>query len=307
MKPSLACLPLLLLLAACQSNQTTSLKVRPAATLSWTNIVTLEQLKHLPIPELVEHGGIGLKRDGDTNYVDVTTWADYTRLLDEGYYAVDNVSIRQSGWIASKRGFIPFFEKAVDSKKSYVSNLRPGRSLLKLLPPTLGMLTLREEVEAAEAAKRRGESWLDFYPDSKVTETGPDRMTVIADGFQFYFRIQGYGDYDHDGCEDLVAYCYLDAIEGSLGYGFNAHLTRTGPGQKLRSVPEAKEGAAVKEPEGERGYEYTCQAGDRLGNIVEAYRNQGVSVTVEDVVKANPGVAVENLKPGQKLFIPHQP
>jgi LysM repeat protein len=54
----------------------------------------------------------------------------------------------------------------------------------------------------------------------------------------------------------------------------------------------------------EKGYEYTVQAGDTLSTIVQAYRDQNVKVTVDQVLKANPGLKEKSLKVGQKIFIP---
>jgi LysM repeat protein len=54
----------------------------------------------------------------------------------------------------------------------------------------------------------------------------------------------------------------------------------------------------------ERGYEYVVQSGDTLSAIVSAYREQGVKVTVEDILKANPGLKATSLVVGKKIFIP---
>ncbi|MCF7669533.1 MAG: LysM peptidoglycan-binding domain-containing protein [Verrucomicrobia bacterium] len=53
-----------------------------------------------------------------------------------------------------------------------------------------------------------------------------------------------------------------------------------------------------------RGYEYVVKKGDTLSAIVEAYRNEGVKVTVDQVVDANPNLNPDVLKIGQKIFIP---
>ena len=55
----------------------------------------------------------------------------------------------------------------------------------------------------------------------------------------------------------------------------------------------------------ERGYEYIIQSGDTISAIVQAYRDQGVKVTIDDVLKANSGIDPKSLKVGQKIFIPH--
>jgi len=58
-------------------------------------------------------------------------------------------------------------------------------------------------------------------------------------------------------------------------------------------------------PTAARGYEYVVKSGDTISAIVQAYRNEGVKVTVDDVLKANEGLNPRSLKVGQKIFIPH--
>lgn len=52
------------------------------------------------------------------------------------------------------------------------------------------------------------------------------------------------------------------------------------------------------------GYEYSVQRNDTLSIIAKAYRDQGIKVTADQILKANPGLNPNNLKVGQKIFIP---
>jgi LysM repeat protein len=54
----------------------------------------------------------------------------------------------------------------------------------------------------------------------------------------------------------------------------------------------------------QKGYEYIVQRNDTLSNIAKAYRDQGIKVTAEQILKANPGLNPNSLKVGQKIFIP---
>jgi len=44
--------------------------------------------------------------------------------------------------------------------------------------------------------------------------------------------------------------------------------------------------------------------GDTLSTIVEAYREQNIKVTLDSILKANPGLKPERLQVGQKIIIP---
>lgn len=54
----------------------------------------------------------------------------------------------------------------------------------------------------------------------------------------------------------------------------------------------------------QKGYEYTVKAGDTVGLIAKAYRDQGVKVSVSQILKANPGLDPNKLYVGKKVFIP---
>ena len=49
--------------------------------------------------------------------------------------------------------------------------------------------------------------------------------------------------------------------------------------------------------------EYKVKAGDRIGDIVQAYRDKGVKVTVASVLALNPGLKPEKMKVGQTIII----
>ncbi len=53
-----------------------------------------------------------------------------------------------------------------------------------------------------------------------------------------------------------------------------------------------------------KGYEYVVQKGDSLSAIVAEYRKQGIKVTMDMVLKANPGLKASAVYPGKKIFIP---
>ena len=55
---------------------------------------------------------------------------------------------------------------------------------------------------------------------------------------------------------------------------------------------------------GQNGYDYAVHKGDTLSAIAKAYREQGIKVTTDQILKANPGLDPKNMKVGQKIFIP---
>jgi hypothetical protein len=56
--------------------------------------------------------------------------------------------------------------------------------------------------------------------------------------------------------------------------------------------------------EPQKGYKYKIKEGDRLSEVVAAYREKGVKVTVDKVLKANPGLNPNRMPIGKEVFIP---
>lgn len=54
----------------------------------------------------------------------------------------------------------------------------------------------------------------------------------------------------------------------------------------------------------DKGFEHVIASGDTLSTIAQAYREKGVKVTSEQILKANPGLKEKSLQPGQTIFIP---
>ena len=54
----------------------------------------------------------------------------------------------------------------------------------------------------------------------------------------------------------------------------------------------------------QKGYEHVIEKGQTLSAIIEAYRKEGVKVTLKQVLDANPNINEKKLSVGQKIFIP---
>ena len=72
----------------------------------------------------------------------------------------------------------------------------------------------------------------------------------------------------------------------------------------VRRAPPAAPPSAGSGSRVQQGYEYVIQDGDTLTAIVQAYRDDGIKVTVDDILKANPGLKPTALQIGQKVFVP---
>lgn len=74
------------------------------------------------------------------------------------------------------------------------------------------------------------------------------------------------------------------------------------PGRATQTPPRPTNTDRTATPE--KGYEYIVRSGDTLSAIVQAYRDEGIKVTLDQVLKANPGLNPNRIPVGQKIFIP---
>ncbi|MGH7953682.1 MAG: LysM peptidoglycan-binding domain-containing protein [Limisphaerales bacterium] len=74
------------------------------------------------------------------------------------------------------------------------------------------------------------------------------------------------------------------------------------PTHRLTSPSTSTDNSTSAGPQ--KGYDYTIAPGDTVTSIAKACRAQGVKVTVEQILKANPGLDPKSLIVGKKIFIP---
>jgi LysM repeat protein len=79
------------------------------------------------------------------------------------------------------------------------------------------------------------------------------------------------------------------------------------PKPKKTTPPAGEKSGSEKPATPDKGYEYTVEKGDTLSLIVQAYREKNIKITTDQILKANPGLKPERLRPGMKIFIPAPP
>ena len=82
------------------------------------------------------------------------------------------------------------------------------------------------------------------------------------------------------------------------------HGAAASPGAKKNNPPPPDNPANDKGGGTERGIPYTVAKDDTLIAIVARFHEKHIMVTVEQILKANPGVKPNRLPVGKKLFIP---
>ena len=200
-----------------------------------TNRINLEQLKDVPVPEIVQFGGLKYVNDAGKEVI-ITTWRDFVRYRQGGYRDANNSVNVMSGWFWRTRGYIPFLETAIPASQSFVRGLRPGKDLVQLLPLDLAPMLSEESNEAADAIKRH-KSWLEFYPQTRITEKTGTEMSLRMGRYEMSLAILAYGDFNHDGFDDMLVFYEQRVTDGTFCYSGLAVLTRTNTTDCLHTLP----------------------------------------------------------------------
>jgi LysM repeat protein len=98
---------------------------------------------------------------------------------------------------------------------------------------------------------------------------------------------------------------YETIVEKLKGLGKSIASSTPPKSSASASTPSSTETTPAPKPE--KGYEYVIKESDTLTAIAKAYNDQGVKVTYKQIQAANPGLKPENMKVGQKIFIPAPP
>ncbi len=99
----------------------------------------------------------------------------------------------------------------------------------------------------------------------------------------------------------------LQALEKlSKGGGFHGHsaINPSPTPPTPTPIDNSNPGPTANSTGPQQGFYYTIASGNTLSAIAKAYRAQGVKVSVDDILKANPGLNPNALIVGKKIFIP---
>jgi LysM repeat protein len=157
--------------------------------------------------------------------------------------------------------------------------------------------TLQDIQEAQAQQGRRLDALEKEFADlhDKVSAPAADSSASADDLKKLAEQVQEIDKKRQDD-RDLI----LKEIE-KLGKISAAPIHRPAP----NAAPAASGDNTPPVPAGpQKGHPYQIQAGDTLGAIAKAYREQGVKVTTKDILRANPGLDPGKLFVGQKIFVP---
>ena len=90
----------------------------------------------------------------------------------------------------------------------------------------------------------------------------------------------------------------------NLGKTLSGNRNRRNSSQSRPDEPP-RNNSSGGAPAAGKGFEHVVASGDTLSTIAQAYSKEtGFKITVDQILKANPGLVAEKLKVGQTIFIP---
>lgn len=88
------------------------------------------------------------------------------------------------------------------------------------------------------------------------------------------------------------------------GGGGGSSSSRHSSGNSETSAGTSASNSSTTPGGPQKGYYYEVKSGDTPSAISKAYRAQGIKVTTEQILAANPGLDANKLVVGKKIFIP---
>jgi hypothetical protein len=154
----------------------------------------------------------------------VRTCEEYDDAVRSGYWALDNLNLKMSVYLAHQCGLLKALEIAKTPERSFVSEPRLGIADLHLLP-----FSLFPSIGDARPDENPAETY-----QSKI-DTGALVVKRLRQNTLLIQEPEGMGqqlievaraDFDGDGIEDILLFEYCYATHGTLGFGGVTILTR---------------------------------------------------------------------------------
>ena len=161
-----------------------------------------------------------------------------------------------------------------------------------------------QDMEAAQAAQEKRISALEQQINnlgSQANQSGAGGSASPDDLQKLAQQVQEIDKKRQEDNERVLK--ELERLERALNISPPSHKSSPEIPPDIKPTPlKSHSDAGGSTPQS--GYDYTVQKGDTLLAIVKAYREQGIKVTTDQILKANPGLDPKTMKVGQKIFIP---
>jgi len=199
----------------------------------WTKEVKIQKLRDidrlLDEPVDLSQAGEGAElilTNEDGNKVKVTTCREYLHYKDQDYNAFTTYDITMESWFILRSGTLEFLKTAWPSKVSYISDFdfRHSKKIIKYLPASLVLSFHGVSEEDIKGSEKR--PLMTLAPKIKGIIKDEYNLDLEYEDSYCYITLLAFGDYNHDGIEDMLLHVAHHYYMGS-GRGYeNVILTQ---------------------------------------------------------------------------------
>jgi hypothetical protein len=196
--------------------------------VSWSVNLHLRSLDETP-KRLREPEGSTLTFARGQASLKVGNCEEYLHAVSAGFHPATNRDNEMSVPFVHDCFVLRDLEHARAAKADGVYRLT--RDTLTQLPP---MLARARQVDAAEQAEKRGESWKQFDPTSKVTGIDADSLNAEDKDTSYFLTVRAGADFRGDGVAQIAVFASANAKHGSWSNAEYMILSPTSHGTLVR-------------------------------------------------------------------------
>lgn len=128
--------------------------------------------------------------------------------------------------------------QAVPAQRTHLAGFQLDAQTINDLPPDLSLIISQDDVRKVAAARKAGHSWRELQPITRVTPESSHTVLVEGHGWGERLEIDAFGDFNHDGLEDILVKTHAWLTGGTYTTTRLFVLTRFQDGGRLHVVTE---------------------------------------------------------------------
>jgi len=215
----------------------------------WTSEIKIKDLNELDslfdkpvdMSRACEDCSLELTDEKDENKkVKITTCKQYFDPEYEKFYACTTYDITMESWFKLDCNTLKFLKNSIPSKVSYLSDFVLSKDAIRYLPAELvnwGCVGSEEECN-----KIGSKTLKDLGSELKVKVEDKFNLDIEYDDTANTIKLLAWGDFNHDGIEDVLLYITHHYIGGSGRSYKSVVLTRLEKEGKLIELPDKNSG-----------------------------------------------------------------
>lgn len=156
--------------------------------------------------KLDEENELEFQSSGESGHqiTKVRTCREYDAAIEQGLLFMSGTQ-RTPEFLRDCKVF-RFLKKATAARSSCIERYRLTGKSPDELPPTLGYFISGEQEEAVDNAEQANWNWKRYSPKLEFHVLSPTVLTADGDGETDQLEVMAFGDFNHDGIQDMLVW-----------------------------------------------------------------------------------------------------